>query len=117
MAIAYTSMAQQLIEVASFGKNQPIGVAVAPKSNRLFVSFPRTQPYLYGLTEIVNGQRVPFPDADWNKVDTAQSKTYFMSVQDLYADYRITYGYLTLTRQVGPRLLVMERRRRVSLNS
>ena len=88
MAIAYVSMAQQLIEVASFGKNQPIGVAVAPKTNRLFVSFPRTEPYLYGLTEIVNGQRVPFPDADWNKVDTAQSETHFMSVQDLYADYQ-----------------------------
>jgi hypothetical protein len=88
MAIAYTSMAQQLIEVASFGKNQPIGVAVAPKSNRLFVSFPRTEPYLYGLTEIVNGQRVPFPNADWNKVDTAQAETHFMSVQDLYADYQ-----------------------------
>jgi sugar lactone lactonase YvrE len=66
VAVAYTSMAQQLIEVASFGKNQPIGVAVAPKSNRLFVSFPRTEPYLYGLTEIVNG--------------------HFMSVQGLYAD-------------------------------
>jgi sugar lactone lactonase YvrE len=88
MAIAFSSMAQQLIEVASFGKNQPIGVAVSPKSNRLFVSFPRTDPYLYGLTEIVNGQRVPFPDADWNKVDTAQAETHFMSVQDLYADYQ-----------------------------
>ncbi|TWR25968.1 gluconolactonase [Mucilaginibacter achroorhodeus] len=78
--------AQQLIEVAQFGKNQPIGVTVAPKSNRLFVSFPHTEPYLYGLTEIVNGQRVPFPNEEWNKVDTAQTETHFVNVQDLYAD-------------------------------
>jgi hypothetical protein len=42
MATAYTATAQQLIEVASFGQNQPIGVTVAPKTNRLFVSFPHT---------------------------------------------------------------------------
>ncbi|QXV64545.1 gluconolactonase [Mucilaginibacter sp. 21P] len=78
--------AQQLIEVAQFGKNQPIGVTVAPKSNRLFVSFPHSEPYLYGLTEIVNGQRVPFPNEEWNKVDTAQTETHFVNVQDLYAD-------------------------------
>jgi sugar lactone lactonase YvrE len=88
MASAYNVMAQKLIEVASFGQNQPIGVTVAPKTNRLFVSFPRTEPYLYGLTEIVNGQRVPYPDAEWNKVDTAQTETHFVNVQDLYADYQ-----------------------------
>ncbi|MBL4676324.1 MAG: gluconolactonase [Mucilaginibacter sp.] len=78
--------AQQLTEVAQFGKNQPIGVTVAPKSNRLFVSFPHTEPYLYGLTEIKNGQRIPFPNQEWNKVDTAQTETHFVNVQDLYAD-------------------------------
>ncbi|WP_377140764.1 L-dopachrome tautomerase-related protein [Mucilaginibacter lutimaris] len=81
-------MAQKLIEVASFGQNQPIGVAVAPKTNRLFVSFPHTEPYLFGLTEIVNGRRVPFPDAEWNKVDTAATESHFVNVQDLYADHQ-----------------------------
>ncbi|RFZ94244.1 gluconolactonase [Mucilaginibacter conchicola] len=80
------SNAQQLTEVAQFGKNQPIGVTVAPKSNRLFVSFPNTEPYLYGLTEIKNGQRIAFPNTEWNKIDTAQTETHFVNVQDLYAD-------------------------------
>lgn len=88
MASTYTAMAQKLIEVASFGQNQPIGITVAPKTNRLFVSFPHTEPYLYGLTEIVNGQRMPFPDAEWNKVDTTATETHFVNVQDLYADYQ-----------------------------
>ena len=81
-------MAQEskLIEVASFGKNQPIGVTVSAKTNRLFVSFPKREPYLYGLTEIVNGQRKPFPDIEWNKVDTIDIKNHFVNVQDLYAD-------------------------------
>ncbi|TEW68630.1 gluconolactonase [Mucilaginibacter phyllosphaerae] len=81
-------MAQKLVEVASFGQNQPIGVTVAPKTNRLFVSFPHTEPYLYGLTEVVNGRRMPFPDADWNKIDTTQAGTHFVNVQDLFADFQ-----------------------------
>lgn len=85
-ALAQTS--DKLIEVASFGQNQPIGVTVAPVSNRLFVSFPHTEPFLYGLTEIVNGKRVPFPDEDWNKFTPDQPETHFVNVQDLYADDR-----------------------------
>lgn len=76
----------KLIEVLSSGKNQPIGVTVSAKTNRLFVSFPKREPYLYGLTEIVNGQRKPFPDSEWNKVDTIDTKNHFLNVQDLYAD-------------------------------
>jgi len=87
-ALAHITMAQNLIEVASFGQNQPIGVTVAPKTNRLFVSFPHTEPYLYGLTEIVNGKRMPFPNAEWNKIDTAQTETHFVNVQDLFADFQ-----------------------------
>ena len=84
----FNIMAQQpkLIEVASFSNNQPIGVTVSAKSNRLFVSFPKRKPYLYGLTEIVNGQRKPFPDLEWNKADTINTKNHFVNVQDLYAD-------------------------------
>ena len=75
-----------LTEVASFGNNQPIGVTVAPKTNRLFVSFPHQDPFLYGLTEIINGERVPFPNAEWNKHLPEQSANHFLNVQDLYAD-------------------------------
>lgn len=85
-AIAQTD--QELIEVASFGNNQPIGVTVAPASNRLFVSFPHTGPFLYGLTEIVNGKRVPYPDIAWNKYVPDTSASHFVNVQDLYADDR-----------------------------
>lgn len=90
--IMYDAKAQQqnatLIEVASFGKNQPIGVTVAPATNRLFVSFPHKEPFVYGLTEIVGGKRIPFPDTAWNKFDPEQAATHFVNVQDLYADDR-----------------------------
>lgn len=69
---------KSLIEVASFGKNQPIGVKVAPKGNRLFVSFPHHEPFLYALTEIKNEERIPYPDAAY--------QARFKNVQDLYTD-------------------------------
>ena len=70
--------AQSLVEVASFGKNQCIGTKIAPVGNRLFVSFPHHEPFLYGLTEIKNGARIPYPDAAF------QSR--FRNVQDLWTD-------------------------------
>jgi sugar lactone lactonase YvrE len=76
----------KLIEVASFGKNQPIGMAAASNPQRIFVSFPRKEPYLFGLTEIVKGERVPFPDEAWNKYDPANEKSCFVNVQDLFVD-------------------------------
>ena len=78
----------QLTEVARFGKNQPIGVKVAPMSNRLFVSFPHHEPFLYALTEIVHGRRVAFPDTAWNKYMPNEPDTHFVNVQDLYTDDR-----------------------------
>lgn len=75
-----------LIEVASFGKNQPIGMAAASNPQRVFVSFPRKEPYLYGLTEIVKGERVAFPDKEWNTYDAAKEQSCFVNVQDLFVD-------------------------------
>jgi sugar lactone lactonase YvrE len=69
-----------LIEVAAFGQNQCIGTKIAPIGNRLFVSFPKHQPFLYALTEIKNGQRVPYPDAGY--------QTSFKNAQDLWTDDR-----------------------------
>jgi len=89
MATIYGASAQKstkLIEVAAFGKYQPIGVTVAPASNRLFMSFPQREPFLYGLTEIVNGKRVAFPNEEWNKFMPDQPANHFVNVQDLYAD-------------------------------
>ncbi|MCW1884307.1 major royal jelly family protein [Luteolibacter flavescens] len=76
----------KLEEVASFGKNQPIGMAVASEPNRVFVSFPYKEPFLYGLTEIVGGERKPFPDDEWNRRVTEKPDTHFVNVQDLFVD-------------------------------
>lgn len=78
----------KLVEVASFGQNQPIGCKVAAQSNRLFVSFPHHEPFLYALTEIVKGQRIPYPDAEWNKYIPDEPDTHFVNVQDLCTDDR-----------------------------
>jgi sugar lactone lactonase YvrE len=76
----------KLEEVASFGKNQPIGMAVSSDPNRVFVSFPHREPFLYALTEIVGGERQPYPDAEWNKREIAQPESHFVNVQDLFVD-------------------------------
>lgn len=87
LLISSTAFAQgKLEEVASFGKNQPIGVAVETKTNRLFVSFPHNEPFLYALTEIKNGKRTAYPNDRWNWYLPAQYETHFYNVQDLYAD-------------------------------
>ena len=92
MALAYQSYAQknkpQLIEVASFGDYQPIGVKLAPSTNRLFVSFPHHEPYLYALTEIVDGKPVIYPDTAWNTYTPDEPDSHFVNVQDLYTDNR-----------------------------
>jgi len=75
---------EKLIEVASFGNYQPIGVAVS-KENRVFVSFPHREPFLNALTEIVKGQPIPYPNKEWNKFSDKPGK-HFVNVQDLYRD-------------------------------
>lgn len=70
--------------VASFGKSQPIGVSVS-SDNRVFVSFPHKEPYLFGLTEIVNGERKAFPNDKWNATSGDYDK-HFVNVQDIYVD-------------------------------
>lgn len=74
----------QLEEVAQFGNNQPIGVAVQINTNRLFVSFPHNEPFLYAVTEIIDGKRIPYPNEEWNKQGTDDS--HYNNAQDMYAD-------------------------------
>lgn len=74
---------QKLEVVATFGKSQPIGVSVS-KSNRVFVSFPRREPYRFGLTEIREDLRFPFPDERWNTGQDPELS--FVNVQDLFVD-------------------------------
>ena len=74
----------RLEEVADLGKFQAIGLSVSA-GNRLFVSFPRRGgAYEYGLVEIVNGKRVPYPDEEWNTNEKGEKS--FYSLQDLYVD-------------------------------
>ena len=80
-----TYHSDQLISVADLGKRRAIGVSVSA-DNRLFVSFPRGgKDYQYGLTEVVDGQPLPFPDEGWN-AHTGDSTARFVNVQDLYVD-------------------------------
>ena len=73
-----------LIEVAAFDHFQAIGVAAS--TNSLFISFPHRQPYEYGVAEIVNGRRVPYPDKEWNRYDSTHPQNHFINVQALWAD-------------------------------
>lgn len=83
MASAQVGKDPKLEVVASFGESQPIGVSVA-SDNRVFVSFPKREPYVYGLTEIVDGDRVAYPNAAWNAKE--EGKDVFTNVQDIYVD-------------------------------
>lgn len=85
MSQAYAQRTDPKLEtVVSFGKSQPIGVSVS-SDNRVFVSFPRRDPYEFGLTEIVDGQRVAYPNKEWNATE-GDYKQHFLNVQDIYVD-------------------------------
>ena len=93
--ITGSAMAQtkssQLEEVAQFGNNQPIGVAVQTSTNRVFVSFPHNEPFLYAVTEIIDGKRIPYPNEEWNKIPKVADAKHYNNAQDMYADDK---GYL-----------------------
>jgi hypothetical protein len=78
----------KLIEVADFGRYQPIGLAVSQEvpKGRIFVTFPKREPYQYGLAEIVDGQRKPYPNAEWNQWDLLHVRDRFVNVQALFVD-------------------------------
>lgn len=83
--IAQNSTGQGNLEVvASFGKSQPIGVSVS-STNRVFVSFPNREPYLFGLTEIVEGKMKPYPNHRW-QLTMGNEQEHFVNVQDVYVD-------------------------------
>jgi sugar lactone lactonase YvrE len=79
-----------LEEVAQTGHYQPIGVGVSHKG-RIFMTFPKKKndknySYDYGLVELVNGKRVPYPNALWNQWDSTQATTRFVNVQAAVVD-------------------------------
>ena len=80
------AISPKMEQVAEFGKHQPIGVGVS-KERRIFITFPKTpENYEYGLAEIVNGQRRPYPNAEWNQWDSLKPQERFMNVQALLVD-------------------------------
>jgi sugar lactone lactonase YvrE len=81
---AQSHHSDQLEVVAEFGQSQPIGVSVS-STNRVFVSFPKREPYRHGLIEILNGKHLPYPDQQWNQKEGKDTAT-FLNVQDIYID-------------------------------
>jgi len=81
---AQIPMDEDLEIVADFGKNMVIGVSVNSE-NRVFVSFPghNGQGHL-ALTEVRNGQILPYPDETWNAKGDYENT--FLRIQDLYVD-------------------------------
>ncbi len=61
------------------------GVAIS-MSGRMFVNYPRwSDHYVYGVAEIKNGKKIPFPDMKWNAY-AGLPIDYFLSVQSVYID-------------------------------
>jgi len=94
-AIATTSFAAQLQEVASFPKQQVTGVGVSQKSGRIFVNFPYwSDDHPLSVAEIVNGQPRAFPDDEWNKSAVGRARggepgspeSHFVCVQSVVVD-------------------------------
>ncbi|MEZ0540002.1 SMP-30/gluconolactonase/LRE family protein [Fibrella arboris] len=85
----------RLIEVAEFGPYQPVGLAVSPHSpGRIFVTFPKQKEYRYGLAEIIDGQRKPYPNAEINQWDSLKPRDRFINVQALFVDQTNTLWVL-----------------------
>lgn len=92
--LCFAALAQDLKipleEVAQVGRHQPIGVGVSHKG-RIFMTFPKKKndknySYDYALVELVNGQRIPYPSAQWNQWDSLQAASRFVNVQAAVVD-------------------------------
>ena len=77
---------EQLNLVAGFWGPMPTGVAVS-KSGRIFVNFPRWgDPVEYTVAELKNGQAVPYPNLEINKIDDSDPGKCLVSVQSVVVD-------------------------------
>ena len=95
VALATTSSAAQLQEVASFPNQQLTGVGVSQKSGRIFVNFPYwSDDHFLSVAEIVNDQPRAFPDDQWNKSAFGRTRggesgppgSHFVCVQSVVVD-------------------------------
>ncbi len=77
----------QLENVATFGRYQPVGLAVT-NENRIFVTFPMQSggaEHDISLAEIVDGQRIPYPNEAWNDKGNPNTDERFVNLQALWA--------------------------------
>ena len=94
-AMATTTFAAELQEVASFPNQQVTGVSVSQRSGRIFVNFPYwSDDHPLSVAEIVNGQPRAFPDDEWNKSavggtrsgEPGSPESHFVCVQSVVVD-------------------------------
>ena len=78
------SVSATLQDVAQFPDDQLTGVAVS-QSGRVFVNFPYwSERHHLSVAEVVNGQPVAFPNAEWNQ--SGAPDKHFVCVQSVYVD-------------------------------
>lgn len=74
--------------VAAFPDMMPTGVTVS-HGGRLFVNFPRWGDDVpFTVAEVIDGEPVPYPSAEFNTPDLAQPSERLLSVQSLVVDQR-----------------------------
>ncbi|WP_272023307.1 L-dopachrome tautomerase-related protein [Olleya namhaensis] len=76
-----------ITEVVEFTGQQVTGVTVSDVG-RMFVNFPRWRPTVkHSVTEVVNGESIPFPNKTWNSwtPDAVLNDTTFVAVQSVVA--------------------------------
>src|SRR6478672_9253119 len=72
--------------VHTFDKDMPTGVTVS-RTGRIFLTFPRWgDPVEMNVGELKDGQVVPFPNAEWNKLDTNRPAECLLTVQSAVVD-------------------------------
>lgn len=104
-AMSQPAKPPKLETVAEFGAHQPIGLGVS-QTNRIFVTFPKnTDSYDYGLAEIVQGKRIPYPDAEWNQWDSLKAPNRFINVQALFVDQNNALWVLDPASPAGQRTI------------
>ena len=99
--------------VATFPELMPTGVT-ASDDGRVFVNFPRWEEGVpYTVAELIDGEAVPYPDAETNRQDESAPDQHFISVQSVVVgpDGRLwvldTGRPLFQTPPLGPKLVAV----------
>lgn len=86
--VAHDETVGILETVAQFSGPMPTGVSVS-REGRIFVNFPKWGDEVeFTVAELVDGEAVPYPDADINKPDGDADGEKFVSVQSIVVDPR-----------------------------